>query len=180
MRYHVCVGGKIDTKSRPNDTDGRVVPGLHAAGELVGGISYVMSWRSRPYGSAVSGKIAGISAGRRARSFDKRRCIDGGRRSDPFDPASQAAARRELNGQTYQALGTEIRHWVAQDASYWKFCHKQVRAAGATINSRRGGIGAREHATLAARKGGAIVRGAPSGCQIALVSFLTFTPGGSS
>jgi tricarballylate dehydrogenase len=47
------------------DTDGAPIPGLHAAGEMVGGIFYF----NYPGGSglcsgAVFGKIAGTSAGR--------------------------------------------------------------------------------------------------------------------
>jgi tricarballylate dehydrogenase len=60
-------GLRIDTEARVIDTDGRVIPGLYAAGELVGGIFYF----NYPGGTglmagAVFGKIAGTSAGRRA------------------------------------------------------------------------------------------------------------------
>jgi len=60
-------GLKIDTEARVIDTDGRVIPGLQAAGELVGGLFYF----NYPGGTglmagAVFGKIAGTSAGRRA------------------------------------------------------------------------------------------------------------------
>ena len=51
------------------DTDGHVIPGLHAAGELVGGLFYF----NYPGGTglmagAVFGRIAGATAGRRAAS----------------------------------------------------------------------------------------------------------------
>ncbi len=60
-------GLKIDTEARVIDTDGRVIPGLHAAGELVGGLFYF----NYPGGTglmagSVFGKIAGMTAGRRA------------------------------------------------------------------------------------------------------------------
>jgi tricarballylate dehydrogenase len=60
-------GLKIDTEARVIDTDGRVIPGLHAAGELVGGLFYF----NYPGGTglmagSVFGKIAGTTAGRRA------------------------------------------------------------------------------------------------------------------
>ena len=50
------------------DTDGAPIPGLHAAGEMVGGIFYF----NYPGGTgltngAVFGRIAGASAGARAR-----------------------------------------------------------------------------------------------------------------
>ena len=51
------------------DTDGRPIPGLYAAGELVGGLFYF----NYPGGTglmsgAVFGRIAGATAGRRAAS----------------------------------------------------------------------------------------------------------------
>jgi tricarballylate dehydrogenase len=57
-------GLKIDESTRVLDTDGRVIPGLFAAGELVGGIFYC----NYPGGSglmsgAVFGRLAGTSAG---------------------------------------------------------------------------------------------------------------------
>jgi tricarballylate dehydrogenase len=61
-------GLKIDGSARVLDTDGQVIPGLYAAGELVGGIFYF----NYPGGTglmngAVFGKIAGTSAGQRAK-----------------------------------------------------------------------------------------------------------------
>jgi tricarballylate dehydrogenase len=60
-------GLKIDTDARVMDTDGHVIPGLHAAGELVGGLFYF----NYPGGTglmagSVFGRIAGTTAGRRA------------------------------------------------------------------------------------------------------------------
>ncbi len=60
-------GVKIDTDARVLDTDGAVIPGLYAAGEMVGGLFYF----NYPGGTglmagAVFGKIAGASAGQRA------------------------------------------------------------------------------------------------------------------
>jgi tricarballylate dehydrogenase len=60
-------GLKIDTEGRVLDTDGAIIPGLHAAGELVGGLFYF----NYPGGTglmagSVFGRIAGTSAGRRA------------------------------------------------------------------------------------------------------------------
>mgnify|MGYP000883689920 CR=1 FL=1 len=59
-------GVKIDKQARVQDTDGRTIPGLYAAGEMVGGIYYF----GYPSGSglmsgAVFGKIAGHSAAAR-------------------------------------------------------------------------------------------------------------------
>ena len=61
-------GVKIDTSARVIDTDGHPIPGLYAAGEMVGGIFYF----NYPGGSgltngAVFGRIAGSTAGARAR-----------------------------------------------------------------------------------------------------------------
>jgi tricarballylate dehydrogenase len=61
-------GLKIDTNARVLDTEGAVIPGLYAAGELVGGLFYF----NYPGGTglmngAVFGKIAGTSAGQRAK-----------------------------------------------------------------------------------------------------------------
>ncbi|HEX5998359.1 MAG TPA: FAD-dependent tricarballylate dehydrogenase TcuA [Hyphomicrobiaceae bacterium] len=60
-------GLKIDTSARVLDTEGAVIPGLYAAGELVGGLFYF----NYPGGTglmngAVFGRIAGTSAGHRA------------------------------------------------------------------------------------------------------------------
>jgi tricarballylate dehydrogenase len=60
-------GLKIDGSARVIDTDGSPIPGLFAAGELVGGLFYF----NYPGGSglmngAVFGKIAGSNAGARA------------------------------------------------------------------------------------------------------------------
>jgi tricarballylate dehydrogenase len=61
-------GVKIDTAARVIDTDGHAIPGLYAAGEMVGGIFYF----NYPGGTgltngAVFGRIAGGTAGARAR-----------------------------------------------------------------------------------------------------------------
>jgi tricarballylate dehydrogenase len=63
-------GLKIDTSAHVLDTEGAVVPGLYAAGELVGGLFYF----NYPGGTglmngAVFGRIAGASAGRRAKQI---------------------------------------------------------------------------------------------------------------
>lgn len=60
-------GLKIDPSARVLDCDAHAIPGLHAAGELVGGLFYF----NYPGGTglmagAVFGKIAGTTAGRRA------------------------------------------------------------------------------------------------------------------
>ncbi|HEU0158671.1 MAG TPA: FAD-binding protein, partial [Hyphomicrobiaceae bacterium] len=60
-------GLKIDGTARVINTDGEVIPGLYAAGELVGGLFYF----NYPGGSglmngAVFGRIAGTAAGQRA------------------------------------------------------------------------------------------------------------------
>jgi len=60
-------GLKIDSSARVMDTDGQVIPGLFAAGELVGGLFYF----NNPGGTglmngAVFGRIAGTTAGQRA------------------------------------------------------------------------------------------------------------------
>jgi len=60
-------GLKIDTSGRVIDTDGQVIAGLHAAGELVGGLFYF----NYPGGTglmagSVFGRIAGTTAGQRA------------------------------------------------------------------------------------------------------------------
>lgn len=60
-------GLKVDTTARVIDSDGQVIPGLCAAGELVGGIFYF----NYPGGTglmsgSVFGRIAGASAGARA------------------------------------------------------------------------------------------------------------------
>src|SRR5262249_10828352 len=61
-------GVKIDVNARVIDTDGAVIPGLYAAGEMVGGLFYF----NYPGGSglmagSVFGRIAGTSAGQRAK-----------------------------------------------------------------------------------------------------------------
>ena len=61
-------GVKIDTSARVIDSDGVAIPGLHAAGEMVGGIFYF----NYPGGTgltngSVFGRIAGTTAGARAR-----------------------------------------------------------------------------------------------------------------
>jgi tricarballylate dehydrogenase len=61
-------GLKIDSSARVMDTDGAPIPGLFAAGELVGGLFYF----NYPGGTglmngAVFGKIAGTTAGQRAK-----------------------------------------------------------------------------------------------------------------
>ncbi len=61
-------GLKIDGAARVIDTDGQVIPGLYAAGELVGGLFYF----NYPGGTglmagSVFGKLAGTSAGQRAK-----------------------------------------------------------------------------------------------------------------
>jgi len=63
-------GLKIDTTARVLDTEGAVIPGLYAAGELVGGLFYF----NYPGGTglmngAVFGRIAGASAGQRAKQI---------------------------------------------------------------------------------------------------------------
>jgi tricarballylate dehydrogenase len=63
-------GLKIDAGARVIDSDGAPIPGLYAAGELVGGLFY----NNYPGGSgliagAVFGRIAGESAGGFAHSF---------------------------------------------------------------------------------------------------------------
>src|SRR5664280_66680 len=61
-------GLRIDTSARVMDSDGAAIPGLFATGELVGGIF----WFNYPGGTglmngAVFGKIAGTTAGQRAK-----------------------------------------------------------------------------------------------------------------
>jgi tricarballylate dehydrogenase len=58
-------GLRIDTEGRVIDTEGEAIPGLYAAGELVGGLFYF----NYPGGTglmsgAVFGKIAGTAAGK--------------------------------------------------------------------------------------------------------------------
>jgi tricarballylate dehydrogenase len=60
-------GVKIDVDARVIDGDGAVIPGLYAAGEMVGGLFYF----NYPGGTglmagSVFGRIAGTSAGQRA------------------------------------------------------------------------------------------------------------------
>ena len=60
-------GLKIDTSGRVIDTDGQAITGLHAAGELVGGLFYF----NYPGGTglmagSVFGRVAGTTAGQRA------------------------------------------------------------------------------------------------------------------
>ena len=62
-------GLRISTDAQVVDTDGKTMPGLYAAGELVGGLFYF----NYPGGTglmsgAVFGRIAGASAGRAAKS----------------------------------------------------------------------------------------------------------------
>jgi len=62
-------GVKIDQDARVIDSDGAAIPGLYAAGEMVGGLFYF----NYPGGTglmagSVFGKIAGDSAGRRAKT----------------------------------------------------------------------------------------------------------------
>ncbi|NVO15677.1 MAG: FAD-dependent tricarballylate dehydrogenase TcuA [Rhodoplanes sp.] len=64
-------GLKVDTSAQVIDTDGQVIPGLCAAGELVGGIFYF----NYPGGTglmsgSVFGRIAGASAGARAAAMN--------------------------------------------------------------------------------------------------------------
>jgi tricarballylate dehydrogenase len=63
-------GLKIDGSGRVIDTDGQVMSGLYAAGELVGGLFYF----NYPGGTglmagSVFGRIAGASAGQRAKQM---------------------------------------------------------------------------------------------------------------
>ena len=65
-------GLRINTAAMVLDTDGAPIPGLYAAGELVGGLFYL----NYPGGSglmsgAVFGRIAGDSAGRQVASGPK-------------------------------------------------------------------------------------------------------------
>ena len=60
-------GLKVDGSARVVDTDGNVIPGLYAAGELVGGLFYF----NYPGGTglmagSVFGRVAGTAAGQRA------------------------------------------------------------------------------------------------------------------
>jgi tricarballylate dehydrogenase len=62
-------GLKINREAEVIDTDGLVIPGLYAAGEIVGGLYYF----GYPSGSglmsgAVFGRVAGLAAGARARA----------------------------------------------------------------------------------------------------------------
>jgi tricarballylate dehydrogenase len=64
-------GVRIDTSAQVQDTEGQPIPGLYAAGEMVGGIFYF----NYPGGTglmngAVFGRIAGASAGKRARGLN--------------------------------------------------------------------------------------------------------------
>lgn len=61
-------GIKIDTDARVIDTDGRAIPGLYAAGEMVGGLFYF----NYPSGSGLtSGAVFGRIAGAGAAQFAK-------------------------------------------------------------------------------------------------------------
>lgn len=61
-------GVKIDTEARVIDTDGRAIPGLYAAGEMVGGLFYF----NYPSGSGLtSGAVFGRIAGAQAAQFAK-------------------------------------------------------------------------------------------------------------
>jgi tricarballylate dehydrogenase len=64
-------GLKITRKGEVEDTAGKPIPGLYAAGELVGGLFY----HNYPGGTgltsgSVFGKIAGDAAGRMAKARD--------------------------------------------------------------------------------------------------------------
>ena len=68
-------GLRIDGAARVIDADGAPIPGLYAAGELVGGLFY----HNYPGGTglmagAVFGRIAGASAGARAAQLEARGC----------------------------------------------------------------------------------------------------------
>lgn len=65
-RHHTMGGAKIDTKARVLDREGKVIPGLYAAGEVTGGIH----GSNRVGGNAIAdiftfGRIAGASAAKR-------------------------------------------------------------------------------------------------------------------
>ena len=69
LRHHLHLRRPEDRQlgARRSDTDGQVIPGLYAAGELVGGLFYF----NYPGGTglmngAVFGRIAGTTAGQRA------------------------------------------------------------------------------------------------------------------
>jgi hypothetical protein len=112
----------------------------------------------RPYGCAVFGKIAGPFAGGR--------------------PRGASDGTSGLDGRTYHALGTTVRH---RGVEYCKLCHKHAGAlgsAGRTLRGRHGGIGV-ERARDPTAKTGDRSRHA-IWLSIALLSLLTFTPGGSS
>ena len=56
-------GVKVDTSARVIDVDGKAIPGLYAAGEMVGGLYYF----GYPSGSGLmSGAVFGRTAGRSA------------------------------------------------------------------------------------------------------------------
>lgn len=62
-RHHTMGGARIDTKARVLDREGKVIPGLYAAGEVTGGIHGT----NRVGGNAIAdiftfGRIAGESA----------------------------------------------------------------------------------------------------------------------
>lgn len=64
-RHHTMGGARIDTKARVLDRQGKVIPGLYAAGEVTGGIH----GSNRVGGNAIAdiftfGRIAGASAAR--------------------------------------------------------------------------------------------------------------------
>jgi urocanate reductase len=66
-RHHTMGGARIDTKARVLDRQGKVIPGLYAAGEVTGGIH----GSNRVGGNAIAdiftfGRIAGQSAARGA------------------------------------------------------------------------------------------------------------------
>ena len=61
-------GVKIDTEGQVSDQDGKVIPGLHAAGEVIGGLFYF----NNPGGTglmagSVFGRLAGNTAGAHAK-----------------------------------------------------------------------------------------------------------------
>ena len=62
-RHHTMGGARIDTKARVLDRQGKVIPGLYAAGEVTGGIHGT----NRVGGNAIAdvftfGRLAGASA----------------------------------------------------------------------------------------------------------------------
>jgi hypothetical protein len=129
----------------------------------------------RLYGCTVFGKIARPFVGGCAASVSGAALMAAGVVSGP---RARATSRRSLDGRTYHALGTTVRH---RGVEYCKLCHKQAGAlgsAGRTLRGRHGGIGV-ERARDPTAKTGDRSRHA-IWLSIALLSLLTFTPGGSS